>query len=317
MFSNQLTSRRDRVTWAIVTTLCLALVAWTAVGLTAEPVGAAPVATTTSTTETTATGLVMRTTRTGNTEVKTFGSGKPVIKVLSTPAMKSGVIVTLPPGDPGTAPTVYDMSLASGMTPDQACEFAEGMDPFGCSTTAEVAARGSAKVARLLAGKKFIGAKCYDHVTYRGDGHKTNHACVSRWLDGLTPKSRFIGNKMKATGWTTDPGWFRDRINGVGVQARYSASAAHAVDWDPYATVTLKEGCKSTTVSATSPRGGQSYSQSSTVCPHKMLPWHSPKFQYFGSKWKGPAAPAEETRGTIAASVHKQPRNATQKCSAR
>lgn len=205
------------------------------------------------------------------------------------------------------APTVYQMSLASGMSKKEACEFAKGMDPFGCRTQAEfrraqVAKRISARAQAKAA--KYLDSDCYDHVTTKGDGSKHNHACYTRYLDFKNKKIKLIGVKMKATGWSKDPGWFRDRITSVGMKLNWEDDASYAVDWAPYSTQT-QGSCRSTTTTVTSPKSGTSYSSTTEVCPDKLTPWHSPAFQNFGAKWNGDETPEDERRGVVASAVHK------------
>jgi hypothetical protein len=217
-------------------------------------------------------------------------------------------------------PSAYDQSVAAGMSPEEACEFARDLDPYGCAAApAPAAARpaaftGSAlDLTRSLAPTStsesdFLGSICYDFVTYEGDGSKHVHGCNSRYHDAWTTNYRWIANKMKATGWSVDPGWYNDRVNGVGIQARYNASDSYATDWDPYTTETLSSSCRTVTTSATG-KSGAGYSTSQTVCPDKLSPFHSPEFQYFGAKWTGDAAPEDERRGVVATSVHRIPRS--------
>ncbi|MGL5824157.1 MAG: hypothetical protein ACRCYU_04870 [Nocardioides sp.] len=53
------------------------------------------------------------------------------------------------------------------------------------------------------------------------------------------------------------------------------------------------------------PETGVDYTTTANVCPDKLDPWRSPAYQYFGAKWTGDAAPADETRGAIASSLQR------------
>jgi hypothetical protein len=248
----------------------------------------------------------------GNAKVRTYGGAKLLDYVAD--ANSAEVHIELPAPIEATArrsipPTVYEYSLAAGMSAEDACAFAQDMDPYGCLTSRQVA-RGmrSDLGRRSTSSSDFIDSPCFDHVTYAGDGSKHAHACISRYHDAWTTNYRWIANKMKSTAWTVDPGWVHDRINGVGVQAQYAASDSAATDWDPYTTETISSSCHTVTESA-SGKNGFSYSTSETVCPDKLNPWHSPAFQYTGAKWTGDAAPADENRGVVATSVQKIPRS--------
>lgn len=216
-------------------------------------------------------------------------------------------------------PSVYDQSIASGMSAKKACEFAKGLDPYGCGHAPSPGAPRPAPFSMAIDAARsvapmstsstdFLGSICYDLVTYAGDGSKHVHGCNSRYHDAWTTNYRWIANKMKATGWSVDPGWVHDRINGVGIQARYSAPDSYATDWDPYTTETIASSCRTVTTSAQG-KSGFSYSTSETVCPDKLSPWHSPAFQYFGAQWTGDPAPASDQRGVVATSVHRIPRS--------
>lgn len=261
-------------------------------------------------------GMVVHTITDGRTTITTYGPDVPDVKVSRTTANVAEVTlnVSAPSGaeakqvGAGAHPTVYEMSLASGMSPAEACEFALDMGDGGCRTAAEVARTPS--VGAMLEAGGFLDADCFDFKHTPGDGTKYNHACVTRFRDFTGRHRKFIGTKMKATGWQDNGGLFNDSINGVGIRAEYAHDDAYAVDWDPYSTDEVGS-CRSVEVSAESPKSGASYSTSTEVCPEKISPWHSPAFQYFGSKWTGDPAPEEERRGVVAASVVSIPRSGT------
>ncbi|MGL5824158.1 MAG: hypothetical protein ACRCYU_04875 [Nocardioides sp.] len=131
----------------------------------------------------TETGLVVHEQQVGQTLIRTFGEQRGVARVkLSEP--KSSLVSWAPPPASERAkaelePTVYEMSLAAGMSAEDACEFAEGMDPYGCRTSDQVsrdqvlddggeiaalADRPSAAVA-VARAPNFLDSDCFDHVT--------------------------------------------------------------------------------------------------------------------------------------------------------
>lgn len=325
------TTRRQR--WAALTGATL---------LVGAGLGVAPLASTPGvaaeveqrTTSTTADGMVVEDIRLGDTTVTTYGyTGADVTWNPDGPLgdTEASAEVTFPTGgtpsggaartsartattSADSAPTVYEMSIAAGMSPAEACEFVQGLDSRGCRTGRQVAAAKARAAASGRAPTTSAAASsihdswCADFKTTKGDGSKHNHACVVRYRDAGNTSYVWLANKMKATGWVRDPGAAYDRLKGVGMQLRYVNERSKAVDWDPYATSTVGD-CRSfdTTVEG---KSGTSYSQSTTVCPDKISPHASDDFQWFGSRWtSGGQAPADETRGTVATSLQQIPKN--------
>lgn len=242
-------------------------------------------------------GVLVSTLKRGDTMVRVYGARISDVQERGS-ALSSDVSVSFA-ADPqvarrsGIEPTVYEMSLASGMSEAEACEFAAGMDPYGCKT--------STQVRTSRASARYLDSRCYLHRTYKGDGHKDNYLCNARYiLQNPHGAPIIIGNKMKATGSTHNPGTLYDKLTKVGVQAAYKWSRAHAIDWDPYTTVIIEDTCReySSTVQS---RNGVSVTSQTSVCPDKLTPWHSPEFQYFGSKWIG--GPDGDDRGVVATSA--------------
>ena len=277
----------------------LAATMWPGVSPSAE--ADEPPTTTTSSRRTPAGMLVSGAVR-GDTEVTVFG-GRLVTMSESGSATAEAVAVRVAP-DLTTAerqiqPTVYEMTLAAGFSAAEACDFARGMDQYGCTTSAQVSA--ATPAGRVQAGRdRYVDKLCFLHRTYKGDGHKDNYLCNVRYLLHR-PKKYYvvIGNKMKATASTHDPGTLYDRLTGSGVQAAYDWSNAHAIDWSPFGTSNVGR-CRQFSTTATA-RNGVAVTSSGEVCPDKVVPWHSPRFQYFGSKWKG--GPSRDERGVVASSA--------------
>lgn len=294
-------------------------------GPTAAPVGAATDGGEKRTTTQTADGLVVEQITRGDDTVTTYGA--PGAQVRWLPAGDTEALVEIIPpatsASTGTgstavrgavAPTVYEMSLASGMSAAQACEFARDMDDRGCRTSSEVEAAASRTPSPTVSASASASASsihdswCYDFKTTKGDGTKHNHACTVRYVDSSTTSYVWLGNKMKATGWVRDPGWVYDRLKGVGMQLRYLNERSTAVDWDPYSTQSIGS-CRSSDVSVEG-RNGATYSSSAEICPDRLSPWASSDFQYFGARWtSSEEAPADENRGVIATSLQRIPKN--------
>jgi hypothetical protein len=302
---------------------------WTVLAAAAVLVGAGLGATTTPlqavadageqrTTQRTADGMVIESITHGEQTVTTYGATGAEVQWEEAGADEALVGVTMPtsPSPEATAsggvpPTVYEMSLASGMTPAAACEFARDMDDYGCRTSSQVEAAASRRAAgsgsKAVEGRTMHDSWCYDFKTTKGDGTKYNHACVVRYRDASNANYVWLGNQMKATGWVKNPGAMYDRLKGVGIQLRYANERSMAVDWDPYSSESIG-ACRSTEVSVEG-KGGASYSSSGEVCPDRLSPWASDDFQWFGAKWtSGGQAPADETRGVVATSLQRVPR---------
>lgn len=110
---------------------------------------------------TTASGMVIQQVQEGDVTVTTYGPDAPRVLVESdssadvsdAPGEVSVSVAVNDDADTNRAadvgPTVYEMTLASGhFTPEEACEFARGMDGFGCRTSAEVMRERAAAPAR-------------------------------------------------------------------------------------------------------------------------------------------------------------------------
>lgn len=275
----------------------------------------------TRTVRTTASGMVVQTVKTGDVQVRTFGRSAPRVKVVDPKSSRGDVRgkteVVLKVSDKqsrealaasGVGPTVYEMTLATGdFTAKQACEFAKGLGEYDCKTSTQV--KREASSARRQALAPVYDSRCYNYRTYEGDGSKWSHNCNVRRVDSQTRRNIWISNQMKATAGEDDTGFAADGISGVGMRAEYSHSDSEAVDWEPSESRPYS-ACNDRTVTVQG-RKGASYSSSSVVCDDLLAPWHSPAFQYFGSKWTGPEAPRNHTRSTIAASLHRVPKPGT------
>ncbi|MFB9315361.1 hypothetical protein [Nocardioides plantarum] len=284
------------------------------------------------TTQRTADGMVVETITRGDTTVTTYGASGAQVQWEAAGPDEALVGVTMPtsPSSGSTlasdavAPTVYEMSLASGMSAAQACEFARDLDAQGCRTSAQVEAAATRTAATptaatptsatptaatrtagvSAAASSIHDSFCYDFKTTKGDGTKYNHACVVRYLDASNSKYVWMANKMKATGWVKNPGAMYDRLKGVGIRLEYVSERSTAVDWDPYSSESIGS-CRSTDVSVEG-KNGASYSSSTEMCPDRLNPWASEDFQYFGAKWTSSGqAPADETRGVVATSLQR------------
>lgn len=270
------------------------------------------------TVRTTSSGLVIQELKQGDVTITTFGRSAPRVRFDRNQQSSAGdargeamAAVEFAADDSASAPsgseigpTVYEMTLASGnFTPREACEFAQGIDPYGCKTSAEV------REEQGLALAPVYDSRCFEFRTTEGDGEKWSHNCNVRRIDSQTSAYVYISNQMKATGGEDNTGWNADGISGVGIRADYHHDSATAVDWEPSESRPYS-ACNERTVTVQG-RHGASYSSSATVCDDKLAPWHSPAFQYFGSKWTGPEAPRHDTRSTIAASLHRVPSGGT------
>ena len=270
------------------------------------------------TTQRTPDGMVVETITRGEAEITTYGAPGAEVQWEAAGPDEALVGVTMPTAPPaGSAaaaagevpPTVYEMSLASGMSAAQACDFARDLDAQGCRTSAQVerAARSAAGSPVSAAASSIHDSWCFDYKTTKGDGSKHNHACVVRYRDASNAGYVWLANKMKATGWVKNPGAMYDRLKGVGIRLEYANERSTAVDWDPYSTESIGS-CRSTQVSVEG-KTGASYSSSTEVCPDKLSPWASEDFQYFGAKWSSSGqAPADQTRGVVATSLQRLPK---------
>lgn len=275
---------------------------------------------------TTPSGMVVQSVQQGDVVVTTYGRSAPAV-VINNPVDSPGdtqgeAEFSISVDDKAASdalaaktvgPTVYEMTLASGnFTPEEACEFAQGLGEYGCVTSAQVMRERRAEARRQAAPAALApvyDSRCYEFKTTEGDGTKWSHNCNVRRIDTTNSNYVWIANQMKATGGEDDTGTFADGISGVGMRADYQHSSAQAVDWQP-AESRPYSACQDRTVTVQG-RSGVSYSSSSTVCEDLLAPWNSPAFQYFGSKWTGPEAPRDHTRATIAASLHRVPNPGT------
>lgn len=270
---------------------------------------------------TTPSGMVVQEVQQGEVVVTTYGRSAPAVTVdnpVSSPGDQRGeaefsVAVEDPAATSALSrstagPTVYEMTLASGhFTPREACEFARGLDEYGCVTAAQVnqQRRTAAAQGVTAAMAPVYDSRCFDFTTTEGDGTKWSHNCNVRRMDTNGANYVWISNQMKATGGEDNTGFNADGISGVGMRADYHHSSAQAVDWQP-AESRPYSACQDRTVTVQG-RSGASYSSTATVCDDLLAPWNSPAFQYFGSKWTGPEAPRDHVRATIAASLHRVP----------
>jgi hypothetical protein len=199
-------------------------------------------------------------------------------------------------------PTIYEMTLASGyFTPEEACEYAKGFDEYGCRTSAQVAADLAQTAVRPVSVGDIYDSRCFDFETFKGDGRKWSHNCNVRRIDTKNSRNVWIANQMTTTGGEDDTGFNCDCISGVGMRVDYENSGSEAVAWQPSEVRPYSE-CRQDTTTVQG-LNGASYSSAATICEDKLGPWNSPKFQYFGSKWKGPEAPRNDTRSAIATSL--------------
>jgi hypothetical protein len=308
------TQQRQR--WTVLA--AAAVLVGAGLGATTTPLQAVADASEQRTTQRTADGMVIESITHGEQTVTTYGATGAEVQwepVGDTEALVGVTMPTSPVSEEAAArgdvpPTVYEMSLASGMSAAEACEFARDMDDHGCQTSAQVEAAASRAVRpgpSTPEGRTMHDSWCYDFKTTKGDGSKHNHACVVRYRDASNATYVWLGNQMKATGWVKNPGAMYDRLKGVGIQLRYANERSMAVDWDPYSSESIG-ACRSTEVSVEG-KGGASYSSSGEVCPDRLSPWASDDFQWFGAKWtSGGQAPADETRGVVATSLQRVPR---------
>lgn len=213
--------------------------------------------------------------------------------------------------DSAAAPTVYEDLIAGGDTPEEACAFVADFDSRGCQTSATIMAKKNLAGPVTMAtssGRAPYDSWCSNISSYKGDGHKTSHACVIRYRDYAFGGNWYLANTMKQTAHVVNPGTFFDRFNDIRVQMRY-ASGNTTVDWSPIGTRSVGS-CQTTSTSVTSPKTGASYSSSNEVCPDKIAPYTNTDFRWFGSRWTT-SKPRSGYVGNVASSVVHSPASAS------